>query len=111
MSVPPTESEPDVEINPLFKTPMSETFEEKRSHLSRQETLWMRPPERDRTAKGSTDPDSQQSIHPPPYPKSGSTRHEEKKPRTTKDLMDAVFHVELTSRIQKRGQRSQNKPQ
>lgn len=41
-SVAPTEPEPDLEIDPIFKTPVaSKTFEQKRARL-KQEALWMR---------------------------------------------------------------------
>lgn len=43
-SYAPTEPEPDLEIDPLLKTPTSETFEDKRKRLDQQEMIWARQP-------------------------------------------------------------------
>ena len=103
-SLAPTEPEPDVEIDPLYRTPKAETFDQKRARLNRQETLWMKksaPHDTSQphsTARGSDDPLPMgiPGVHRPPTPDSGSTRHQDKKPRT-EEFNEESFHVELLS--------------
>ena len=118
-SYAPTEPEPDLEIDPLFKAPTSETFEDKRRRLDQQETIWARQPMASQpasqpTAEASTAATSaatgeaelqarmtevpllhQAAIHAPPTPGSGSTSHKDKKTRVNED--EEIFHVDLKS--------------
>ena len=97
-SVAPTEPEPDLEIDPIFKTPVgTETFEQKRARLNKQETLWMRRPPSTSQARGSNEPSDEPRIpHEPPTPGEGDTQHLDKRQRTD-DFLEEAFHVELTS--------------
>ena len=104
-SLAPTEPEPDVEIDPLFRTPKEETFEQKRARLNKQETLWMKKPAVQDTAPHSTARGSDDPLplgipgsHRPPTPDSGSTRHQDKKSRTEEPGEEA-FQVELLSAV------------
>ena len=114
-SYAPTEPEPDLEIDPLFKTPTSETFEDKRRRLDQQETIWARQPMAPQpmaeestaaasAAAGEVEPQAQvaevplphqAATHAPPTPGSGSASHKDKKARVKDD--EEVFHVDLKS--------------
>ena len=97
-SIAPTEPEPDLEIDPIFKTPTAETFEEKRARLNRQETLWMRPPASSGSqARGSSETTNRLAIvHEPPTPGHDDTQHHDKRQRRVESPEEA-FQVELTS--------------
>ena len=97
-SIAPTEPEPDLEIDPIFKTPAAETYEEKRARLNKQETLWMRPPASSHEqARGSNETTSRLAIaHEPPTPGQDDTQHHDKRQRID-DNAEEAFQVELTS--------------
>ena len=109
----PTEPEPDLEVDPLFKTPKSETFEEKRRRLDKQETIWARPAQNTgatssqhaAAASAAAEQEPQEPAaegsaslhnitHTPPSPGEGSTKHKDKKIRFDDE---EAFHVDLVS--------------